>query len=127
MILIHDIEVMVVPDDVWERYELELPKSVWDPEVRVDDLIIREMILGRKYINAYGQKVCIGMTKKIQESIGLPFEAFKNLEDKYERIGNLNIEYAKLNTIHKSNALRLKGLNWWGRLKLVFYGYKNIL
>ncbi|MDY6969337.1 MAG: hypothetical protein SVR08_11895 [Spirochaetota bacterium] len=38
-----------------------------------------ELVYGKEFINANGERVCIGMSKKVQDLIGLPFEAFDNM------------------------------------------------
>ncbi len=40
--------------------------------------LTREMIYGRDFINADGERVCIGWSKQVQDLLGLPFEVFEN-------------------------------------------------
>ena len=61
--------------------------------------VTNEMVHGTRFINIDGKEVCIGMTKQVQDLIGLPFEAFSNMRD-----------------------YMFKTMGFFGRLKFLFSG-----
>jgi len=83
MILIKNIEVEVVSNDyVYEMYE-----KMGNPYVSYNERdhlekelkMTKELIRGERFINNRGETVCIGMTKQVQDTIGLSFQAFERL------------------------------------------------
>jgi len=83
MILIKDIEVMAVSSD----YMYEMHEKIGNPHISYyerDHLekelkMNKELIRGERFVNTRGETVCIGMTKKVQDTIGLSFQALNNL------------------------------------------------
>jgi len=45
-----------------------------------------EHVNGERFINARGETVCIGMTKHVQDAVGLPFEAFSNMNKELDSL-----------------------------------------
>jgi hypothetical protein len=118
MIIIKDIDIIEVPTDK----EIELLHSLRTKvggRVSTDVAILNEAIKGRRFTNQEGKTICIGMTKEVQNLIGLPFEAFDNLEKAYDRVSNLHYESQQW-------IRKVKSKKWWERIVLVFTGYNNI-
>ena len=123
MICIKSIEVLEV-----ERKDVEVAHFKWpDGYFETGDYecstmtaeLTYEMVRGRVFRNANGQEVCIGMTKQVQDAVGLPFEAFENMEKEisnlYEEVGNLRLAISML-----------RGTGFWGRLRWLFGGLKYV-
>ena len=82
--------------------------------------ITTEMIVGEEFVNARGQKFCIGLSKQVQEAIGLPMKAFSGMSSKIETqrttISQLKRKYGVvLAKIDKFESMKL-----WERIKYVF-------
>ena len=120
MILIKNIEVEVVSNDyVYEMYEKMGKPSISYGErdyLEKELKMTKELIRGQRFINNRGETVCIGMTKQVQDTIGLSFQAFENLrrynEELREHLRNMrNNEKTAVNKIEHSGFLtRLKYL-----------------
>ena len=61
-----------------------------------------EMVHGREFINQNGQRVCIGMTQQVQDLIGLPFDAFNNMEKELES------NYVTISQLHSRSTMYQK-------------------
>lgn len=81
MILVKNIEVEVVPQDIIQIRQMD-ETNIYKPFERVQEemKILVEQVRGQRFINARGQEFCIGMSKKVRDAIGLPFEAYDNLQ-----------------------------------------------
>ncbi len=82
--------------------------------------ITTEMIRGEHFTNARGERFCIGMSKQVEEAIGLPMKIFTNMSSEMETqritIAQLRQRYATaLAKIDKFKSMKL-----WGRIKNVF-------
>lgn len=120
MILIEDINVKVVPEDIVQIYrEKQAAQPHFDDTLDKEIETTIELIRGKHFINNREQVVCIGMSKQVQDAIGLPFEAFDSLQETLE-ISNKNYsdkvtELSKLqNSINDAPFL--------SRLKYLFTG-----
>ena len=87
MICITEIKVIDVEKDFIEICQREYMSPIKrisgsDPVEHVE--VTREMIRGRTFINERGERLCIGMSKQVQDSIGLPFRAFENMSQRIE-------------------------------------------
>lgn len=123
MICIKSIEVIEVERDDVEVAHFRWPDGYfetgdYESSPMTADLTY-EMVRGRVFRNANGQEVCIGMSKQVQDAIGLPFAVFENMEKK---IGDLQL--ARDTTKFKLDRLccRLNNTGFWGRLKWLFRG-----
>jgi len=121
MICIKSIEVLEVEREHVEMAHLTPPYQEVLPigEESIEIKVLYEMVRGRRFINHDGKEVCIGMTKQVQDAIGLPFAVFENMEKK---IGDLQL--ARDTTKFKLDRLccRLNNTGFWGRLKWLFRG-----
>jgi len=93
--------------------------------------ITTEMIRGRRFVNHQGEEVCIGMSKQVQEAIGLPFEVYDNMQSSIsfleKRCQNLNNENFWLRNRIGFMEERFQSINLWGRIKFVFTRNKGWL
>jgi len=107
MICIKEIKVVDVDEDFIMISRMEgLPPFAdlypYDDDTPLETVeVTQEMVHGTRFRNSNGLDVCIGMTKQVQDLIGLPFEAFSNMRD-----------YV------------FKTMGFFGRLKFLFSGYK---
>jgi len=81
MICIKGIDAVSVERDFLRIQHFEGPR--YSANIGATDApplqVTEEMVRGRKYLNSYGELVCIGMSKQVSAVLGLPFEAFENL------------------------------------------------
>ena len=93
--------------------------------------ITTEMVRGRRFVNHQGEEVCIGMSKQVQEAIGLPFEVYDNMQSSIsfleKRCQNLNNENFNLRNRIRFMEERFQSINLWGRIKFVFTRNKGWL
>ena len=129
MILVKSIEIMEVSDNfVYEIYE-----KMGNPHISYNEResletklkLTREIIKGQRFINKRGESVYIGMTKEVQDILGLPFHVFNDLT-------NFNRKLQKqLDTLIKDKKdleLKIKNFENIGflrRLKYLFTGKLN--
>lgn len=74
--------------------------------------IYEELVCGRRFTNARGETVAIGMRKQVQQAIGLPFEAFENMNKTTSRI---NQQMKK----QRKELEKIKSLGFLKRLKFL--------
>lgn len=88
-----------------------------------------EMVHGKMFVNHFGKRVCIGMTRQVQEAIGLPLEVFQKQRDLIASdratIADLQHETEDLRRAAQQaqrdlDAFRTAGL--WSRLKYAVTG-----
>jgi len=75
--------------------------------------VVKEWIKGEIFINERHEQVCIGMSKKVQQSIGLPFEVYGNMQNNFKIIQSQR-------DVDKKLIARLERKTigyWWNRLK----------
>lgn len=101
MILIDKISVKEVPHNICEiaAYSYTPERDILDyspgiPMNRMEDAlsVTKEQITGRRFQNGVGKAICIGMSKQVQVAIGLPFEAFDNMNKQIDRLWGLNYD-----------------------------------
>ena len=82
-----------------------------DPVERV--AVEREVVHGREFVNSRGERVCIGLSRQVQELIGLPFEVFDDLSNELrdERIANIELH---------SRVVDYEYAGFWTRLRYAF-------
>lgn len=119
MICITEIKVIDVDVDI-DKYQIAYHEPLSyaaitdsDPKEYVE--ITTELITGRRFVNANGEEVCVGMSKQVQKYIGLPFEVYENLQN--------NIKYERKQTkIQRYKLDRVKSMTFWHRIKYAFTG-----
>ncbi len=122
MILIKDIEVVIVPNNyVYEMYEKMGKPSISYGErdyLEKELKMTKELIRGERFINTRGETVCIGMTKQVQDTIGLSFQALNTLT-KFNR----ELQRDLNNTIADKKKLeeKIKKINSYGFLTRLNY------
>lgn len=126
MILIKNIEIVEVPGSqieiinqrekrlIMKRLHLETP-------IIKDFNLTKEMVYGRRYRTVDNREIVIGMSKHVQKTIGLTYEAFDNLRNDLERQIDILINTTH---VHKEYKAKIKNMNFRNRLKALFYGYK---
>jgi len=88
MILVKDVAIAIVQKDDWakvRKYEIGMVARWGDP-CKTSIPVTIEDIEGQRFRTEDGRELIIGMTQAVQDSIGLPMQAFKNMN---EEIGNL--------------------------------------
>jgi hypothetical protein len=124
MLLIEDVKVHIVPQNVWaiekflsdggvERSFLPTNKG----EDLLDAKVCREIIRGRAFVDRHGRRVCIGVSSKAAEVLGLQYEAWANMDAELERARS---ELRRAN----ERIYLCERASWWQRLKWVFTGVK---
>ena len=124
MLVVKNIEVIEVDTNMlriahWD--ELEVPKAPFRYDTAEGTIdITTEMIYGERFVNVHGEEFCIGMSKQVQEAIGLPMKIYNKMFSEMEilrtTIAQLKQRYATaLAKIDKFESMKL-----WGRIKNVF-------
>lgn len=119
-IFITDIKILHGDRNLIERHFIPGQSSV---RLLIDDKdgylktveISREQIQGRSFRNRYNEDVVIGLSKEVQEALGLPMEAFdsmsQTISDQRNTIWDL-----------KSKLVNVNQMTLWQRIKFVFKG-----
>ena len=120
MIFIKDIEVVEVA-----RTEVQyciIPRQPVGPlsTAQRDIGLTQEVAKGRRYVTADGREIVIGMAKHVQEAIGLPYEAFDNLNKELEHAWAISNGHYKA---YCSYRKRIVNMPFWERLKGLFVGF----
>ena len=123
MICITDIKIIKTTRDFFEKalsYQAGLRKP--NNSIIVEDQeVTHEIVYGREFINANGDSVCIGMAENVQIAIGLPFEAFANMnyhiEKQAKTIRKRNRQIEKLNI----QIQYYKNMNFLEKIKFIFF------
>lgn len=121
MILIKDIEVVIVPNNyVYEMYEKMGKPSISYGErdyLEKELKMTKELIRGERFINTRGETVYIGMTKQVQDTIGLSFRAFENLRRYNEE---LRAHLQDVRKQEKTAVNKIKNSGFLTRLNYLF-------
>jgi len=123
MICIKEIKVVDVDEDFIMISRMEgLPPFAdlypYDGDMSQEMVeVTNEMVHGTRFRNSNGLDVCIGMTQQVQDLIGLPFEAFSNME---ATILGMKLKITAL----LKELDEFKTMGFFGRLKFLFRGYK---
>ena len=116
MICITDVEYIETEMDFYvlheynpEKLPLILQKSTkpgskpekkeFAGEVRTD------LVNGQRFVNADGQEVTIGLSKRVQELIGLPFAVFENQQNVISELRS-QIQESQRELEHRGNVIR---------------------
>ena len=73
----------------------------------------KEICYGRRFVNVKGEEVILGISKKAQDVLGLPFKHFESMQN----------QISELQEQHFNDSVFIKNimmLNFWGRLKFAF-------
>lgn len=124
MLCITKIEVVNVPEDKLDLYYCNdpfanvLPIEGTYPVEYAE--VKREHVNGKIFINNRHEEICIGMSKQVQDLIGLPFEVYDNMN---KEIKSLSGNYNYVNKLYKKLDIELekyKKLTFFKRLKFLF-------
>ena len=121
MILVKNIEVVVMLQDIIPITQMNNANLYkFTDQVEKEMKILVEQVSGKKFINARGQEFCIGMTKQVQEAIGLPFKVYDNLQKEVNALRKINerIESELNQVTYYANLFRIA--NFYKRIKYLF-------
>lgn len=117
MIVIKDITCVEVYNDIYCQAYFN-PSNLSGKNCLNENEDIKlgiENVLGRTYRNTNGEEVCVGLTKKVQDLLGLPFDEFDRMHKQIDVLNKTLIE--------KDNIIaKIMNLNFWQRLIFVFKG-----
>lgn len=117
MLLVKDIDVCHVPemDTLWlnlarrpDYVPVDGGKSAMTFQA------YKEHVRGREFVNRRGERVCIGMTKKVGDILGLEYEYWERMD---RNLGELRDRLSWLDDYLQTASL-------WTRLKWLFCGAK---
>ena len=124
MLCITKIEVVNVPEDKLDLYYFDSPFANVLPIEGTDPIEYTEVkvehIKGRVFINNRHEEICIGMSKQVQDLIGLPFYVYEKMSRENE---SLLSNYNYVNKLYKKVDTELdkyKKLTFFKRLKFLF-------
>lgn len=95
MLVVTDIKVIEVDQSRWyiDRMRGPVIRPYRDDDGYEPVEVTREMIEGKVFKSVDGREICIGMSKQVQDAIGLPLEVFDNLmsiiRDQHTQINQL--------------------------------------
>jgi len=122
MLLVKSIEVIEVNADICDLFHKQQPSDTALPQVGTVH-ITKEMVSGKQFTNAQGQTICIGMSKQVQDAIGLPFEVLDNLNkalfDDNEAILARDTKIQR----QKDRINFYVNMSFWKKLKYLFSDY----
>ncbi len=110
MILVKDVEVVECKGNM---AEIIFADKYGFQNFPLDLEIKKEICYGRRFTNQNGEEVLLGISKKAQDILGLPFEQFERMSKKI----------SELEELHYNDCIfinRIMRLNFWGRLKFAF-------
>ena len=122
MIAITDVKVINVDRDPLMITHLDDPfKMNW---ASFPDQVeyTHEVIYGEQFLNANDEVITIGMSKVVQDTIGLPMRVFKELTDRNVELNSLlNVISDRL---YRRNAqlTMFYSATFWERIKYLFTG-----
>ncbi|MCP4612118.1 MAG: hypothetical protein GY845_25770 [Planctomycetes bacterium] len=123
-IFVIDIEIKETTDDnivlrCLDRMNKIKPGNYSD---RCD--VEEEQVRAKKFMNKNGDAVWVGISKKVQQVLGLPFEAFENMEktvnDLQRIIEHKDKKHLETVTSFISMEDRYKTASFWQRLRYLF-------
>lgn len=124
MILIKDViienhpydHVIVPKDDAYKIPDVSCSNTPMNSFFEV------EHVYGTTFINRWGEKVDIGATKKVQDTIGLCFEAYDNMRREIDRWYSNSCMHEYEAKKNKELLLEYTQMTFWQRLKFLFKG-----
>ena len=125
MILIKSIEIVEIDRDPVEIVSQISPHEsirVYS-EGKPTDIshkVLTEYVRGRVFVNMNGQRINIGMSQKVQELIGLQFEAYENMQAANQKLRtSVAIALRDLNVL-KSRLVLIQERSWLTKLVDLF-------
>ena len=77
----------------------------------------REMVNGTIFMNAKGERICIGASKEVEEALGLPFEVFKEqdkiINQQRKTIESLHNYHRMWSHMSPWNMVKHATRRWW--------------
>lgn len=92
MIVVTKVDIVEVDEDPTTFYHYDPPKiqATTIGEYPEEVLVEQELIHGKRFVNRQKQKVVIGLSKQVQEALGIPLEVISILESRIEYIEKTN-------------------------------------
>ena len=129
MLLVKSIEVVEVDREQVEitYYEKQRARG-YCPTEEIEEIesFRREVVQGRRFVNACGREINIGLSSDAEKALGLPFSIFEDM-------AKSNKELCRVIEVGLDKRLRLqyrletiKGLSFWERLSRVFVGFSTL-
>ncbi len=125
MICIKSIEIIEVEEN-WMRavfYEDVPYVKIDHGNKAISVKALEELITGKIFVNCRGEEVCIGMSKQVQDLIGLPFEVMDKLLVENAKLVNKEFELTDQRNKLINKLDSIEKLSFWQRLKMLFIGY----
>jgi len=133
MILVKKVEVEVVPHNVIQIKKSEAYNKYphfSDISKEMEEIKeLSEIVYGKRFYNKYNQIVCIGMTKEVQDAIGLPMETFQFLTNFNRDLQtHLNAKIKEVETLQsvEKQVKEIKNASFIKRLKYLFTKQLNL-
>jgi len=129
MLVVESIKTCTVDRDRWTiRNFKEMSAAIPIYELPTEVKVICEMIEGKKFINANGNLVCIGLSKQVQDAIGLPMEVFETQQEELSSLSQrLSNSHSRVQVLQEDSDIlydqlqRYKKLTFWKRLKFLVW------
>lgn len=130
MILVKDIVVEHVNTDSVEIYSHEDDVTIM-PSMSIErqPSWTKEYVHGKRFLTTDGKEVCIGMTKKVHDAIGIPLEAFSLLQKQVSDLehDNRELEEKLLETASeldqiKGSRFTIRKIGLLDRIKIMLGG-----
>lgn len=118
MILVKNLEIIETDRDPMEIVSMHLPHDyipVNGGEKAIPCKQLRELIRGRRFRRPDGKDMIIGMTRQVQDIIGIQYEAWDTLN---EALDSYRIQARK----YESALDNLHNSGFFKRLKMLFIG-----
>jgi hypothetical protein len=126
MLLVESIQVREVRGDHTQINTLMQEVRAFDPSAPVGQIIKTELVRGRRFVNAEGREFCIGMTKEVEEVLGLPFDIYEDMSSQIYQIGAV-LRREEIKTQRLENRLKvIKDMSFWERFSRAFIGFNTL-
>lgn len=97
--------------------------AVWagdpsDEEILAPE-VVDELITARTFVGPTGKRVRLGLSKDVQEVLGLPFGAFEGMSNELEKARNAGVHLLKW-------KWDVQKMGFWSRLRFLFKGKRAL-
>ena len=126
MLLIESVKVVEIKGDNTRVITCRPEIQAFDPDAIMEESIETELVIGHRFRHADGREVCIGMPKKVEEVLGLPFEIYGDLTHNIESLQRELAFSRNVNFRLRYRLETIKGMSFWERLSRVFVGFYTL-
>lgn len=130
MLVVQDIKIKEVSRDIVELLHYRPapdPREFRRVPTKEELEIPIEVIHGKTIITPDGREVCIGMSKKVQTALGLPFELIDDLQDDVERLHReIDMQLVTIDQLRgryagaQDTIKQFRAMTLWRRIKFLF-------